>query len=411
MKKQYLIIGGIIVIILMASFAWLLLGNDDTATTRNAETNTLPFGSGEESSQSTTDNQQLATENGTTIFDERNAPISNLFRVYDSPVAGAVAFSKGDSTVARFVDRATGHIYDTVLPKGEAAASLEKVKITNNTLPKIYEALFKPDGSAVLLRFLREDDSPENMILTLTPPARNSTSTSIYAVSALNLRGDISSASVGGNNLYFTDKSSGAIVSTAFGENSLKTILNSPYKDWRVLGAGNNAFLQTKASSGSLGYAYRVGSNGSLTKILNALTGLLISPSQNGSWVFYSYNEGGAVRAAGKNLTSGKITEISPATLADKCAFSAKSQGIIYCGVPNAENHFNEPNSWYQGRSSFADRLWRFDLNQEVAQVLSEPETSYGQALDIYKPSLSAAEDYFIFINKRDLTLWALKLQ
>ena len=318
-------------------------------------------------------------------------------------MAGAVAFTRGGQTVVRFADRATGHIYETVLPAGKALVPLEKKKITNNTIPKVYEAYFRPDGNSVLLRMLEsESGAQRNIILNLA--ATSST--------AVNVRGDMGSVAVGqGNTLFYSDKGSKAIVSLPFSGSPTKTVLNSPFTDWRLMSFGNNLVAQTKASIQSPGYAYTLNvTNGSLGKILCPLNGLSVMPDALGTWVFYSYNNGSA-RSAGKNIKTGSGAETSPATLAEKCVWSIKKAGVVFCGVPVDEVGGNEPDDWYQGKTSFYDRVWEFDLNKEIAQVLLEPHVSFGLQLDVIEPKISPSEDYLIFINKRDISLWAFKLQ
>ena len=53
---------------------------------------------------------------------------------------------------ARFVDRKTGNIFDLSLETGDTR------RVTNTTIPRIQEALFGVNGSAVALRYLASDN-------------------------------------------------------------------------------------------------------------------------------------------------------------------------------------------------------------------------------------------------------------
>ncbi|OHA91586.1 MAG: hypothetical protein A2758_00550 [Candidatus Zambryskibacteria bacterium RIFCSPHIGHO2_01_FULL_49_18] len=410
MKKTLLILGSIVAILLVAFLLWSFAGRDKNISPGEAVRELLPFGEGDNLGQPTTDDKQLTTkgEDLSQIFDESGVPIADLFRISDTPVAGAVAFTRPSTssgqvgqTVVRFVDRATGHVIETILPKGEALVPLEKKKVTNNTIPKVYEAYFRPDGNFVLLRMLENDsDRQRNLILDLT-----STSST-----AINLRGEMTSIAVGsGNILYYADKGSGNIVSSPFNGGAMRTILTSPFTNWRVTVSENGILVHTKASIESPGYAYTVGSGRSLNKILGPLTALSAVPNSAGTSVLYSYNNG-TLQLRAKNLRTGAETEISPTTLAEKCVWSAKQPEIIFCGSPIDGVAENEPDNWYRGTSSFSDRFWKFDVNKEIAEVVAEPKSLLGVEIDTIRPQLSPSEDYLIFMNKRDMTLWAFRL-
>ncbi|MDO8565527.1 MAG: hypothetical protein Q7R67_02830, partial [bacterium] len=119
----------------------------------------------------------------------------------------------------------------------------------------------------------------------------------------------------------------------------------------------------------------------------------------------------GVAKSAVKNTRTGATLDILPVTLAEKCVWSVKSASLVYCGAPINSIGAGEPDNWYQGRTSYSDRLWVFDTDAEIAQVLVEPKSSYGLDLDVVEPKLSPAEDYLIFMNKSDSSLWVLKLE
>jgi hypothetical protein len=415
MKKIIIISSVSLSIIIIGLLVWFYFsGGAVSPVGSRPSDNLLPFGSGGNADHALTAEQQFISDSDDTLmFDERGVPVSEIFRLSNVPVAGMVVFERGGRSVVRFVDRATGHIYETALPNASSPTPMVKTKITNTTLPKIYEAHFRPDGNAVLLRSLRNDsDVIENTSLVLTPPTSTSTD-AVNSVSVANFRSDMGSIAVGaGDTLFYSLKNSGTISSSAFNNPAVRNIFTSAFTEWRVFAAGNNLALQTKASSNAAGFAYNLNvSNGSLTKTLGPLVALLIKPDNSGSRIFYSYNEGGFMRSAVINLQNRTVTEVSPATLADKCVWSRRSTGMVFCAVPVESIPSSEPDNWYQGRTSFYDRIWSFNINSEIAQVLAEPHTKYGLRLDVIEPQISSNEDYLIFINKSDLSLWALRLQ
>jgi hypothetical protein len=406
MKK--VLIGLIIALPLVALLVWLFTPPNSSGPGGNPIVDLLPFGSGDNAPDLTFEEGPSPEEVEEIVFDESGRPAEDLFRLTETPVAGAVAFTKSTSTtMVRYAERATGHIYE-VNP-----ATLKKVRLTNQTLPKIYEAHFRSDGQAVLLRSLREDsDAVENLSLTLTPPTGTSTD-ALYKVSATTLRGDIDSVSTGaGNTLFYSLNDSGAIVSSAFNNTALRTLLTSPFKGWRLAGNGSALVAYPKASFQAPGFAYSINtSNGAMTKLLGPLPGLAVIPDSTGTRLLYSYARSGQVVTEAKNLQTKAVITILPGTLAEKCAWSIRDKGLLYCGSPINNPGAQDIDNWYQGRVVFSDRLWRFDANSEIAQVLFEPKTVFDLDIDVYEPKLSPLEDYLVFINKRDLSLWALKIE
>lgn len=396
MKKILIILITIVLLVLITLLGWYLFLRDPNVPVGETILNILPFGQGGDQ-RPATPSTSLGASNQP-ITDKFSSPSANLFRVSAEPVAGAVVFNKNASTtLVRYVDRSTGHIYDADL------ATLVKTKISNQTLPKIYEAYFRLDGNAVLLRSLKEDsDTVENLYLTLT-----STTSSTF------LRGDIGSVAVGsGNILFYILRDTSSIVSSAFDGSKPKTLFTSPFTDWRLVAAGNSLVLYTKASTDVAGYAYTLStSGGALTKLLGPLNGLIATPDASGKRTLYSYVENGRTRTFAKNLTSNALTEILPATLAEKCVWSVKKAGMLFCAVPADPPGVGEPDLWYRGTTHFSDRFWLFDTNQDIAQVLVEPKSSLGIDLDAVSLKLSSNENYLVFINKNDLSLWSLKLE
>lgn len=411
MKKISIILITALLVILAAFFGWYLFFRNPNIPAEEAIRSILPFGLGEDVSIPTnSDNLSTSLDKAqdkSLEIDEFSNPTADLFRISNTPVAGAATFKKGGRTIVRYVDRATGHIYDTDL------ATLVKIKVTNQTLPKIYEAYFRPDGNAVLLRSLKDDsDVVENLSLALTPPQATS-SGALYNVSSTALRGNIGAVAVGsGNTLVYVLRDTSSIVSSAFNGTGRRTLLTSSFTDWRLAATGNSLVLYTKASASAPGYAYTLNtSSGAFTKILGLLNGLTAIPNTLGNRVLYSYVENNKIRAFAKNLTSNALTEILPTTLAEKCTWSVKDAGMLFCGAPTDDPGAGEPDGWYRGLTYFSDRIWLFDTNIDIAQVLAEPKQSLGIDIDVVEPKLSPDEDYFIFINKIDLSLWAFKLE
>ncbi|MEX2014266.1 MAG: hypothetical protein WD896_02840 [Parcubacteria group bacterium] len=417
MKKISIIIIVSISLIVLVFLGFYLISRESGTPVRETVRDILPFGSGGNGRipGGLRDGDGMFLDSEGLPQDEFANPAASLFRISDTPVAGATVFSRGSQTIVRYADRATGHIYDRNL------GTFEETKVTNNTLPKIYEAYFRPDGNAVLFRSLRNNsDVVENLALSLTPPQATSVSTSsleasgaLYSVSATPLRGDITAVTVGpGNVLVYALGDASTIVSSAFNGSGTRTLLTSPFTDWRLAGTGSVLVLHTKPSSVASGFAYTLGlSSGTLTKILGPLNGLVAIPNTLGTRVLYSYVENNQTKLFAKNLSNNALAEILPTTLADKCVWETGNTGILFCGAPIESPGAGEPDHWYRGETHFSDRLWLFDTNLNTAEVLSEPRQSLRIDIDVFEPKLSPNGDYLVFMNKTDLSLWALRLE
>lgn len=409
MKKLFVTITIIVVILALGFLGWQILSRDSETSVGEVVRNVLPFGTGE--GLDIPFIPQPETPSESSFLNEAGSPTSNLFILSSAPVSGMTVLERGGETVVRYAERATGHIQDIVLPETIGEDPLRRIRVTNTTIPKVYEAVFRPDGGAVLFRSLVDDsDLIENRALTLTPPTSTSTE-ALHSISSLNITTNISSVSPLGNNLIYFSKSNNSFATQAYNGTGLRTILASPFRDWRVAAFGNSALIHTKASFASPGYAYTLNTtNGALTKIAGPLQGLVAIPGPSNR-VLYSYVDGGFTRLVSRNISSNSSYEINPYTLAEKCVWSTRNTGILFCGAPSEDIGFGEPDNWYQGKTNFSDRIWLHDTEEQIAQVLVEPKGFYDLDLDVYQPKLSPSEDYLIFINKIDLSLWAFKLE
>lgn len=387
---------------------WYFFLNKNSAPVADIARGISPFGSGENLPNGEMVNSSIPAiiEGKVSVNNQPEIPTADLFKVTSEPVAGFVILSdKTSTTTARYVERATGHIYSADL------LTNIKNRLSNQTLPKIYEAYFNQNGDSVLLRSLKNDsDMVENTIISLTP---DKTKTEIpYQISLNPLRRDIKAVAVGSNNtLFYVSRDTNTITSSSFENTNKKTVLASPFTNWRLITAGRNLMIHTKASFNVPGYAYSVNINsGGLIKILGPLNGLVASINPSGTRVLYSYNENGQNKLFVKNLKEDKTLEILPATLADKCIWSTKREWVIFCAIPINGLSDGEPDNWYKGVTHFSDYIWFFDTNSNVARVLTESDRPFGTEIDVIEPKLSENEDYMAFINKLDLSLWALKL-
>ena len=407
MKKIFIIIS--IIVLVLATIVWFFLSGDGDMAVGGAPATGSPFGSGDSGEGVTVPALNPSFEGGVQALSNTTAGAEGhaLFKISSTPVAGFIAITRGTSTIVRYVDRATGHIFDAALPSGNGGGLVE-TRVTNNTLPQIYEAYFRGDGNAVLLRSLDDNDMVKNMSLALTPPKASSTD-NLYNVSLSSLRGDIDSVTVSGNSLLYVLRDTGAITSSAFNGDQVKTVWNSQFRSWRTGRLGANYLIFTKPSASLSGYAYRLTPQGSVTRLLGPLKSLVVVGNPTGVTLLYSYTDS-RVHLFTKKVGEGSGVELNPATLAEKCTWSNKLATIVFCGAPNKDISGSDSDNWYRGITHFSDFVWRFDTVTQTATLVMQPKEDFGVDLDIFLPASSPNDQYLIFINKTDQSLWAVKL-
>jgi hypothetical protein len=402
MKKILLIT---LIVLALGALVWIFIFPRSSTPIIDQIQDYLPFGKGSDAVLPTeTDNGAFGQ------FGEGNtqapSPRDTLFQISTEPVAGATFVTSSTSVSVRYAERATGHIYDFDLN------TFEKSKVTNQTLPKIYEALFNTTGNKVIYRSINDAGKIENTSLTLTPPKPTDPEGSLYTIAATILRNDVTEMVAGPSNiLYYMINDGTTLISSDFEGGNVKNILSTPFNNWRISPYGGRLAVWTKASATTPGYAYNINlSTGVLEKIVGPANGLTINLSPSNNDYIYTFNEGGRTRLLAASLAVDDNTEVSPTTLAEKCAWSNKTRGELLCGTPSSIRA-DEPDNWYKGVTQFSDNIWSFNTYSEENYLLAEPKTLLGVDIDVYQPKVSPNDDYLIFINKRDLSLWGLKIE
>lgn len=402
MSKKILLTVFITLFVLAGGAWYYYLRHSPSSPLAQTLGNILPFGSGGDNVPGTSSGN--ANPDGTAGTFNPNTS-THLFKLTDTPIAGAIAFQRGGELVVRYAERATGHIYE-IKP-----VSLEKTQILNQTQPKIYNAIWKKDGSAVIYQTLQNDtDTILSTSISLIPPSGTSTS-DLYSVKTSALPVNTNELTVGLNTIAYTQKASRSVTQATFDGAKPSVLFVGAFNQWLLALAGDNTLvLTTKPSSNTPGYSYAIDAKTkTLRKILGPLNGLSVLPNQNFSRIAYSSSESNFSFTA-KNLSTGTESRLFPATLADKCVWSLKKPADLYCGAPS-DVGAGEPDQWYQGIVHFADRLWRFDTSSDISDIIADPQKDFGVAIDAEKLFLSPDEDYLFFTNRNDLSLWALKLE
>jgi len=346
------------------------------------------------------------------ILDDDNAALPRLRQVANFPVAGATALeNENEKTLIRFIARENGHIFDV------PTDSTTQNRISNTTILRIQNVRWLSEGDAFIARFLDEEDSQiENFYAEINQKQITSTgAASEGTLSGSFLQSDIKELTLSDKDkiFYLTSSAGGSvgIISDADGDKKVQ-VLNSPLSGWNIQWpSGDKIALTTKASYNTLGYLYFLDSKTEkLEKILSGIRGLTTLVNRNLTHVLFTQNESNRLLLSVLDIKEDEITDLPIWTLSEKCVWSGLNENIVYCGVPNTIAQASDLDLWYQGLVSFSDSIWMIDIETQTADIISNPVDTVGANIDIIKPILSDDENYMIFINKKDSTLWSLEL-
>lgn len=425
-----------IVVLVGGLFAWAIIGGK-AAAPQSGQSSGGVFGtifslfngnSGSNIATSSTPTATIQSDTGVTVT------IPRLRQITQAPVAGAAFIQRNvpstivDSlgqvknvlllqTFIRYVDRAAGHIFET------KPDSLAITEVTNTTLPKIYQAIFTNQGNSALYQYLATDENTVEISYELiatssatTTSSRLGSTSTPKALFSYVLPENISALAISPARdqiFYLRNGGQGGIGTISAANNAKpKQIFNYPLKEWQLGWPKSNTLtLTTKPSANVFGYLFFMNSaNGSLTKELGNVLGLTTLTSPDLGSVLFSQSDpnNNDFNLNTYNTKTDAASSLSIKTLPEKCVWSQKTVGLVYCAVPISVSKAIYPDAWYQGTVSFTDNFWKINVNTGERNLVARTADLTKQAIDAVNLSLDPSETYLLFNNKRDLTLWNL---
>ena len=342
-----------------------------------------------------------------------------LRQITATPIAGATATTTLVSdtstttllraTMVRYMDRATGNVYDTRVD------TMKQTRLSNTTIPKVYEAMWGNGAETVLARYLKEDNATiETFIGKVLPAGEDG---GVGAIRGSFLPNNIFAATLSPDKsklFYMTKGSAGATGISVPLSGEKETILFAfPFSEWLAQWATEeNIFLTTKASFDVPGYLYSISSKkqGGLIKIFGGVNGLTTLVNGDGTRVLYSASTRGGFLLYLYDTKSAESKSVFLPTLPEKCVW-AKDDVSAYCAIPPSVPRAEYPDAWYQGSVSFSDVFWKIDTATGAAFFLANPKEFGAGNIDAVNPFLSDDERYLFFTNKKDMSLWVLELR
>jgi len=413
-NKNSILIIVTIIVLLTGGLIFFFLSSGDKTGTNNQQNNTVdtnldPFGNTQ--TNKPTDTNTIGGSQTTTQNKEEKV----LSQIYSNPTSGAIfTKNKSNQNVLMFVDRAVGHIYEYILENETG----ETNRLTNTTVPKIQEAIWSNNGINLILRYLNDDT---DIITSFT--AKISTGQKVVGVPG-EITGSFLTSNIkqlvtnpAGDKIFNivdkSDKSGTNGFTTNIDGSNKKTVFDSQISHWNISWPKENTVtLTTKPSYRDYGLLYFFNpQTSSFNRILGNITGLSTITNKDASLVAYSYSTNNSFALGVYNVLNKIDENIQLNTLADKCVWGNNDSKILYCAVPQSIINDNYPDAWYQGLQSFTDSIWV--VNTETGDygelyVIGENENA---EIDAYDLKISLDDKYLSFSNKKDLSLWLLKIE
>ncbi len=317
---------------------------------------------------------------------------------------------KEDALAVRYVERATGNVYEKFIDR------LEERKISTTVIPKIHEAIFGNTGKSVILRYA-DDDNRTIETFSGILPEETAGGDSLPEMKGGFFPQNIPSVSISPDDskIFYISKFGNGVLGTIVNFDGTKKsqIFNSTFTEWNPQWVNARIIsLNTKPSASVPGYAYVLDTQTKdFSEVLGGIQGLTSLYSPNGKKILYSKtsSSGDSFSLSLYDVDAKNSSDLGIHTLPEKCVWS-KDNIIAYCAVPNSINPGQYPDVWYQGLMSFSDSIWKINTKTAAFNLLSDMSKESGTQIDGTELFLDENENYVFFTNKKDSKLWSLKL-
>jgi hypothetical protein len=423
MKRSTFIIIILIFIALIGVGMYVFIYSNSLST--NTDTETTPIDGFSPFARNTIiPNTNTISTTTTTATTSTNTEIElpKLRKLSDTPVGGMSASTTRvkstnlinkytDTTIVRFIDRGTGHIYEA----NDTDQTINK--ISNTTLPKIYESYWNKNSNNFILRYLKENsDTITNFYAEIRPTTTGTSSSGTpFEIKGRYLSPDINQIAVSptGDKIFTWNIENGNGIGyiSSFDEKNKTKIVDTPITQVNISWPETSTVtITTKGSSSASGYSYSINTKtGKMNKILGGIRGLSTKMSSDGKNILYSAG-GSKITTNLLSIKDEKVNEVIFRTLADKCIWSTLRKTEVYCAVPTEIPLGQYPDDWYKGKVSFVDQIWFLDTVTGEVHLLANLLSLSNELIDATDLMLDQKENFLYFVNKRDLSLWSLDL-
>jgi hypothetical protein len=315
-----------------------------------------------------------------------------FWRVTAAPVAGA-AFTTGTSSRLRYVERASGHVFDANPQTGDVG------RLTNTLTPRVYEALV---GNDVVVERVLEDGVPTSLSGKI-----GTTTGGLSELVLENLGTDIQDIAVTSSSdliLIARAGSESHLIRSAWDGSAPQQLLAIPGGDFRVQNAGDVTILVERTGSGIAGSAFQT--SPSLIPIIGNILGLALKAQAGSDAILFSSDDGAQLRLFAR-LGNASVVPIPLTTTAEKCVWGSGT--TAYCAAPRETIPAFFHDRWYRGEIHTEDNWYTIDAAAATAATLFTIEGGVG--MDIENPLIDPSGEYLAFQNARDKSLWMLRIK
>ncbi len=370
----------------------------------------LPFGRGSEAPL-----QEGDTRNPTNNVPQDPQDINSiatgrfLTKVWPEPISGATFVETETSTNIRFVEKATGNVYQINLETGQVD------RLTNTTLPKFENIVWNQGASAFIGQ--RENNLfIETLSVRLLPAADGATTSdfSLLETSTSDLPPGIVALdrSPETDRIFYLVLSGNGVVGyiANFDGSNRTQIWQSAITGWVVdWVSSNEILLTTKASVDSEGYSFVLSTNGNMRPLIGPKKGLTLSYNNNqGVFIYSETSPSGENRMYAQRLNSLEPIQIAPYSFPEKCIWTSQEFSFLICAVDSAGDSVSI-DDWYKGLYQHKDQIWVHDTARS-SKVMSDLGSA-GIDIDATNLTLSPEEDWLLFANQNDSGLWLLPIE
>lgn len=425
MKKALTII---IILVIIVAFGfgvfWFFNRQEQGGSGGFNISNYFPFGQGSSETPSSNGNGgetgsgSGGSSGGETSSSTPETFVPQLWKISENPQSGAVIFVNNSDTFVRYLDKATGNVFEGNL------SGTRKKRVTNTTIPKVYETVWAGDGNTLVLRYAADNsDTIKSLYAKLA--ASKSTTTSESEEDLQELQGTFLPSNIsqlatepgetGKERAFYllpdNDMGSAGFIANLDGGKSTK-LFDSALREWLVSWPKKETVaFTTKPSAEVSGYLYFLNSqNGSFKKILGDVRGLTTLTKPDALQVLYSESGENIFSLGTYTLKTAMRKILSQKTLPEKCVWSKKEVSTLFCGIPKSIPANKYPDVWYQGIVSFSDAIWKVNASTSQAELIVDPKEKAGVEIDATNLILDKNEKYLLFTNKKDSQLWGLRL-
>lgn len=320
-----------------------------------------------------------------------------LEQITTRPVAG-YAFIEPTSTtstpVIMYAEQGTGHVYEIDLD-----ANTEE-RVLGKTFSTITDAVFAPDGSAVVL--VSENGYGHTAYLEEVPDGDEILETHALNPNAENI------SFVGSDGVRYTEIQNNELVGYAYNLTTKETTerFRLPFTDATVLWRANRTLVYNNPAPLYQGGLYQI--NGTeLSRIgeTNYALSAIAHPFTQ-QYVLTRADTETDLLLSTVFIESGEAIDVPITMLPEKCVFDPTNINTLWCASPVDTLPRTYQADWYKGLVQSEDLLWRVDIAQQEARVLLDPLTYTGRAVDVTDITIDTDASHLLFKNKIDDTLW-----